>query len=369
MAFSSKVPNMFSFLQPRGAEIRVPRTLLSQLQLFQRRPELLASGTYRITSDVSPDVVDLFFMRVGGDTSGTVTPEKARQLRALCDELGFSGLDHELGAVLGGGNSEVRKQLVMLRGRVDGHDVVLEELRRRWVEQDQLQHRVGELERQLQDALQAVRALSEEVSQLRSANSATGQGPATPAPAENRQQQPSVPVSVRAPSENEFVYDPSHPLEGIIAHLTRQCGGNVADKGIVGVTASTTAGWCVPMHTVELGKDCFFSSWNEPNSWILYDFRERRVGPTSYSIRSPVYAYPKSWVLEVSNPGNEWVVVDRRDNNEDLKGSLVNRNFEISAPPGGSFQRVRFRQTGQNHDGYDSLVLTSLELFGTLSPL
>ena len=32
----------------------------------------------------------------------------------------------------------------------------------------------------------------------------------------------------------EFVYrDPWKPLEGVIAHLTRECGGNVRDKGIV----------------------------------------------------------------------------------------------------------------------------------------
>ena len=33
----------------------------------------------------------------------------------------------------------------------------------------------------------------------------------------------------------EFVYDSSKPLEGIIAHLTRECGGNVHDKGIVNI--------------------------------------------------------------------------------------------------------------------------------------
>lgn len=32
----------------------------------------------------------------------------------------------------------------------------------------------------------------------------------------------------------EFVYDASKPLDGIIAHLTRECGGNIHRKGIVG---------------------------------------------------------------------------------------------------------------------------------------
>ena len=37
----------------------------------------------------------------------------------------------------------------------------------------------------------------------------------------------------------EFVYNSSKPLDGVIAHLTREYGGNVHDKGIVNVTASS----------------------------------------------------------------------------------------------------------------------------------
>ena len=160
----------------------------------------------------------------------------------------------------------------------------------------------------------------------------------------------------------------TNPLNGIIAHLTRECGGNVHEKGVIKVTASS----CIDeaKNVADLGTDSYFYSYGEPDSWIRYDFKGWRVAPTSYSIKASHCESLRSWVLEVSNDGTEgsWVVVDSRENNEDLKGEDVTHNFAISAPPSGSFRFVRLRQTGKNHNGANSLQLTSLELFGTLSP-
>ena len=53
-----------------------------------------------------------------------------------------------------------------------------------------------------------------------------------------------------------FVYHESKKLDGVIAHLTRECDGNVHEKGIVNVTASTVYG--SSYHTkdaVDLGTD------------------------------------------------------------------------------------------------------------------
>ena len=101
---------MFCFAQPRTHDnVRIPKRLLSELRLFQTNPDLVAAGRYAITSAVDPEVVDLFFGRVGGDTEKVVTQENAEQLRALCDELGFSGFDDELRAVLGS-DWKVRKE-------------------------------------------------------------------------------------------------------------------------------------------------------------------------------------------------------------------------------------------------------------------
>ena len=160
-------------------------------------------------------------------------------------------------------------------------------------------------------------------------------------------------------------------LDGIIAQLTRECGGNVHEKGLVIVTAS---GGSKLENVVDLGSDSYFGNFlSILNSWICYDFRVRRVTPTSYSIRS--YGggtdgpHPRSWVLEVSNDGSEgsWAVVDSRENNTDLNDKSVTRNFALSAPRSRAFRFVRLRLTGKNHAGFDYLWICSLELFGALS--
>ena len=186
-------------------------------------------------------------------------------------------------------------------------------------------------------------------------------------------------------SPRHILYDSKRPLDGIIAHLTRMCGGNVHEKGVVGVTTSSVCQFyeCYdddsgvsfgvetydPEHTVELGTDSVFRSNYEWNPWICYDFKKQRVVPTSYSIRAGKYDFLRSWVLEVSSDRtkNSWKVVDRREDNEDMKGSNkhVTRNFMVSAPPSEAFRFVRLRQTEESYCEH-CLEICALELFGTL---
>ena len=116
-----------------------------------------------------------------------------------------------------------------------------------------------------------------------------------------------------------FGSDDATLLDGVIAQLTRECGGHVHEKGAVEITASSYRDGVEAKNAANLWTNSCFSSEDEPNSWICYDFKSRLVTPTSYSIRSHVGAgFPKSWVLEVSNDGHAWTVIDRRDDNEDL---------------------------------------------------
>ena len=178
----------------------------------------------------------------------------------------------------------------------------------------------------------------------------------------------------------EFVYHkPLFPpeLDGVISHLTRECGGNVHDKGIVNVTASSVynnSRYHHPKNAAGSGTEWDYTSSNEEDTWICYDFKERRVLPTSYSVRSnddgPGRAHLKSWVIEVSNDGSSWTEIDRRDNNDELNAQYVIANFTISKVPSESFRFFRLRQTGKNHsdDHYSRyyVYITALEIFGTL---
>ena len=150
---------MFTFTQPRGREVPLPKIFLGKL-----RPDLAAKGRYSITSDVDPEVVDVFFARVMGDKAEVVTEDNAEQLRALCDELGFSGFDGEIRAVLGG-DVMTKRFRVEVRERLDGHDVRLEEF---WEALWRLDGRVKEIASQLEAFLPSIEArLSEAVRAVR----------------------------------------------------------------------------------------------------------------------------------------------------------------------------------------------------------
>ena len=179
--------------------------------------------------------------------------------------------------------------------------------------------------------------------------------------------------------QSEFVCDPSKPLDGIIAHLTRQCGGNVHDKRIVKVTASNFPDNSVhPKNVVDLGTDSEYRS-NDDQAWICYDFGERSVIPTSYSLRSGSQYYLRSWVIEVSKDGteNSWSGIDHRDNN-DLNSVHCTRTFTLCDIPSESFRFVRIRMTNSGYlntgTGFGGtwgsnrypLALSSFELFGRL---
>jgi hypothetical protein len=117
-----------------------------------------------------------------------------------------------------------------------------------------------------------------------------------------------------------------------------------------------------------LKADTFYLSKNERDQWISYDFCKSRIKPTHYSIRSRYDSAPgrnnlRSWVIEGSIDGSNWIEIDRRDNNNELNGKNISGQFAISHPD--EFRMIRLRQTGKNHAGHDHLTFSAFEIFGT----
>ena len=164
---------------------------------------------------------------------------------------------------------------------------------------------------------------------------------------------------------NEFAINNAQ-FTGIIAHLRQKCGGNVHEKGIVNITASGTgSGQC---HQItNYGWNGRWSSQDQPNSWVQFDFKSPIVCINGYTIKSPESEnlYCKEWVIEVSNDGQNWEVIDTRSN-DDLKGRLTVRTYQCGSPKTDFRRFVRLRQTGKAGDGKDFLDLSELEFFGTL---
>jgi hypothetical protein len=164
------------------------------------------------------------------------------------------------------------------------------------------------------------------------------------------------------------------PLEGIISYLTRQHGGNVHDKGIVTITAKSVwaddkdSRWTL-RNLADVTYDSWFSSKNEPNQWVCWDFKERCIRPTHYTVATYRLYNLKSWVIDGSLTGVDWTEIDRRTISEGLD-SRWTASFPVSKSLECRF--IRLTQTDKNHspDGSTTylniLALHTFEIFGTL---
>jgi hypothetical protein len=164
-------------------------------------------------------------------------------------------------------------------------------------------------------------------------------------------------------------FDSTRPLDGIIAFLTVKWGGNVAEKGVVDVTASGYWKEHRPRCAADLLADSYFESDAGPNQWLCYDFREMRVRPTHYSVRSQSNGsdngfHLKTWVVEASLNGAEWTEIDRKVDNEALNRKNATATFACSTLV--EARMVRIRQIGKNWLGNHTLLFSAFELFGAL---
>jgi hypothetical protein len=165
-------------------------------------------------------------------------------------------------------------------------------------------------------------------------------------------------------------FETGRPLDGIIAHLTRRCGGNAADRGVVAVTASSVNSQTnAAKNVLNLTGQTRYGSKRAPGQWICIDFKDSEVAVAHYSIRSQFNAgvdafHPKSWVLEGSMDGSVWTEFDAQRDNSQLNGQNLTATWATKRSK--NVRYVRLRQTGPNHARNDEMWLSGIELFGTL---
>lgn len=176
--------------------------------------------------------------------------------------------------------------------------------------------------------------------------------------------------------EFSFNGDNNLAFYGIIHHLSEACGGNVHLHNIVDVACSS----CYLSHgsrenSVDLNNPRnYFQSNNERDAWLQYDFKDKKIRPTHYSIRSRhdfKNNFMVNWIIEGSNSDGEnkdWKILDRRSNVTCLCEQNAQNTFDINSilEPNESFRFLRIRQTGSDSDGLYYLTFSALEFFGTI---
>ena len=169
----------------------------------------------------------------------------------------------------------------------------------------------------------------------------------------------------------EFSLCDDRPFWGIISHLSEECGGNVHVNGVVNITSSDGLSNDNCHHVADYGWNDCWTTYNEGNQWICFDFKDKTVNLTKYILKSGRSNDLRSWVIEGSNDGRTWDELDRR--NTDPKGHYITGTYDCSgwfrgwfgSRPSGSFRYLRLRLI-TNQRLTDVLSLSAIEFFGTL---
>lgn len=124
-------------------------------------------------------------------------------------------------------------------------------------------------------------------------------------------------------------------------------------------------------------KENYFISDNFPNSWICFEFKNYKIIPTNYIIRSRNNEnsnHLKSWIVEGSNDKNYWIKLDEQINNCSLNGVSVVHSFSISYDENNQqpFKYLRIRQIGPTWFYFNGtysthqLLMNSIEFYGKI---
>jgi len=158
-------------------------------------------------------------------------------------------------------------------------------------------------------------------------------------------------------------------FSGIFDGLSKKLGRNLADSSDVEVTASSIYDSSCDPKNVFKNDDSSWLSDDTPNSWIQFDFKQRKVSLTSYSLSDRYKA--KSWKVEGSTDGSTFQIIDNRVDTTYFKGgsSCVNDpgiEKNLSVQPNHKFYRyIRITNTGKSwYDDDDYFSLSLVELFG-----
>ncbi|KAK8888782.1 hypothetical protein M9Y10_033521 [Tritrichomonas musculus] len=166
-------------------------------------------------------------------------------------------------------------------------------------------------------------------------------------------------------SDLPLLHEEGKEFNGIVKYLTNKTGGNIHKNGTIEVTSCGRQS-DNPWNLLDFDEETFYCSNHGWDTWVCYDFMERKVKVTSYSINSVKGRsshHLKSWVIEVSDDGSKWTQIDEQKESQKLNGTNLIATFDVN--PSEYSRYVRLRNTAEPWGG-NCLWFSSLEFYGYL---
>lgn len=125
----------------------------------------------------------------------------------------------------------------------------------------------------------------------------------------------------------------------------------------------------VPKNVVDYNNDnCYCTGNHDTNAWICFDFKNREIEISSYTIKSARTGHAKNWVIEVSNDGSNWTQIHEVTDCSELNGNSNIKTFEVQQKQ--KCRYCRFRHNGKywNMSSF-YFRIGCIEFYGCLSDL
>jgi hypothetical protein len=159
-------------------------------------------------------------------------------------------------------------------------------------------------------------------------------------------------------TEKRFELAPGREMDGIVRHLSGR-------EGDVRVTSSFEE--ADPLreanNVIDFDSLKDFITDDEEGQWVCLEFRSSSVRVDGYAIVGANGLFPRSWVVEVSWDNASWTEISVKENARELTTVSQAVHYATDEQFEGRF--VRFRLTGRNSDGLNTLQLRAFEVFGT----
>ena len=172
--------------------------------------------------------------------------------------------------------------------------------------------------------------------------------------------------------EASFLAPNDNSMTGIISYLMKESSGKIEEEVAITSSSCNNNEERFQARNVVLydDKNKIFMSANSANSWIQFDFKERRVVPTAYTMRSGCtqanWANPYHWQLQGSNDGNSWKTLDAHGSCSDLNGINYIHTYKINNQGNNKYKYLRIYSTGADCNNSYFLAFEAIEFFGKL---
>lgn len=157
----------------------------------------------------------------------------------------------------------------------------------------------------------------------------------------------------------EFLPKGDDNFDGTIKFLVDESNGDISEKVVLTALANQHLCKCVTQYNA----NDYYSSNNSENSWICFDFKDKRIIPSNYQIKSyddgTPSDYPKSWIIEGLNENGEWENLSTVNDCSYLNGRCLSHIFAVTNP-----NQIRMTHKGKNWWSNKILQINCFELYG-----